>query len=138
MRKQPCRRDGALREYAAREKEKVDAQRRTFQSSASTERDILRLLREYHSITNPSHRVLKMIAQTMASSVGLKIGREPSRRKELLIGWMNQNYDDFAPLIDKLVFTDESGQVYGDIEWLRKYSAEHPEDTDVSDWLGLA
>jgi hypothetical protein len=38
-------------------------------------------------------------------------------------------------MLDRLVFEDETGKCFGDLEPLKRYAAAHPQDRDVGDWL---
>jgi hypothetical protein len=89
---------------------------------------------QYHGFT-PSRRVLLTIGAVLASATNVNVPRVARRKKTVLLQWFDEHYDAFRPLFDGLVFNDEYGRTFGDVDSIRGYAAEHPEDTDVAHCL---
>jgi hypothetical protein len=58
-----------------------------------TDQGILHDLKVKHDIEDPSNKLLLSIAMTVAEEHHIALGRQEKRRKELLLGWLNEHFN---------------------------------------------
>lgn len=94
------------------------------------DKGILHDLKEIFHIENPTLQLLVTIAVVLQNMCKdhVMLGRQEKRRREILIGWFNKNYDMFKPYIPLLVIQDEMGNLSGPRSpvW-EKYKKENQE-----------
>jgi hypothetical protein len=91
---------------------------------------ILQYLEVNHGISNPTRRLLKMIARVMSHMLGIELDREDKRRKNLLIGWLNFNFELIRPHIAGVVICDGDGRATGFMaQQLDDYRRANPNGT---------
>jgi hypothetical protein len=85
------------------------------------DKGILADFQQLYQIDNPRLHTLLPIAMTMASIIGVSLGRQEKRRRGILIGWFNKNYELIRPLIPMIVFQDDKGNTFGPCsdDWAR-------------------
>jgi hypothetical protein len=74
---------------------------------------ILPALKQIHNIDKPSHAQLLAIARAVSARFGIVLDHEAKRRKSILIGWLNKNFEAFRETIPKIVLEDSRGHVWG-------------------------
>jgi hypothetical protein len=94
------------------------------------DRGIVYDLAQMHNVTNPALSLLLPIATAMSARIGVALGRQEKRRRDLLIGWINKHYDQICGYIPRLVFRDETGGMIGACvdEWKRYHERNPAED----------
>jgi hypothetical protein len=115
-----------------KDQEDIRALRRDYEHFINwRDRGILHDLEKFHNLRDPTKKLLLGIALGVAWERQLPFGRHERRRKDLLIGWINANYDHFKDIIDTLVLGDTVGPLSGPVDELAGYLRSHPEDEGV-------
>jgi hypothetical protein len=105
---------GRQRHATAKDQEEIMQKRLEYQDFTDLrDRGIVHDLEVHFSIANPTLPLLLTIAKTMSSLTGIQIGRQEKRRRDLLIGWFNKNYNTIKTYIPQMVIKDESGEMKG-------------------------
>jgi hypothetical protein len=97
---------------------------------------ILHDLSVLHKRNNPSRLLLLSIALGISHAKNLALGRQEKRRRNLLIGWLNENYEHVHSVINELVLGDTSGDLSGPEAPLRAYQAAHPDNEEIEALVG--
>jgi hypothetical protein len=91
------------------------------------ERGILKDLADMFQIENPPLKFLVPIAQCVSRLIDVELDRQDKRRRELLIGWFNKNYERIQPLLGGLILLDDTGRGTGPrAKDFEKFSAADP------------
>jgi hypothetical protein len=98
-----------------------------------TDRGILHDLKEIHHRPNPTRLLLLSIALGVSHELGIPIGRQEKRRRDLIVGWLNEHYSHVEGIIPELVLCDSRGPLSGPAEKLMQYRRDHPDDSDVAE-----
>jgi hypothetical protein len=114
---------------AAKDKREVMQKRQEYDGFIDwTDRGIVHDLARLHDIHKPALSLLLPIATAMSARIGVPLGRQEKRRKDLLVGWINKHYDQICGFVPQLVFRDQTGGLKGASvgEWSR-YHEKTPE-----------
>jgi hypothetical protein len=116
-----------------KDRQQVSQRRAKYQSSTSrTDGGILADLKEHFGIENPPLPLLFQIGMNLSKACNVKFPRDERRRRELLIGWLNHNYDTFKACIPKMVIRDEEGNYSGPFrESWESFRANNPDEPVV-------
>jgi hypothetical protein len=102
------------RDSAAKDKREVMQKRQEYHGFMDwTDRDIVHDLARLHDIHKPALSLLLPIATTMSARIGVPLGRQEKRRKDLPVGWINKHYDQICGFVPQLVFRDQTRGVKG-------------------------
>jgi hypothetical protein len=74
--------------------------------------------------------LLRGVAVVVAHANKLTLGRQEKRRKEFVVGWLNEHYDCVEPMIDFMLLREAAGGTSGPVALARVYLAQNPEKTD--------
>jgi hypothetical protein len=74
-----------------------------------SEPGILHDLKRFHNVEKPKVALLLAIASGVAQAGGMTMTRDVRRRRDLLIGWINSNYDRFRGIIEEITIAGDEG-----------------------------
>jgi hypothetical protein len=123
-----------LREAAAKDKWEVMQKRREYDGFLDwTDRGIVDDLARMYNICNLALSLLLPIVTNMSARIGVPLGCQEKRRRDLLLAWINKHYDQIRGFVPRLVFRNKAGGMTGTCadEWSR--SREHNPTPDC--WL---
>jgi hypothetical protein len=123
------------REAKDKDKDEIEQKRQEYSEFMSwRDRGIIFELEGRCQVANPTLSLLLSIALSMSSLIGVPIGRQEKRRRDLLVGWLNMHYDEIKKYIPRMVI-DDKGELKGPgvAEWM-KYKQEHP-DAEIHRYL---
>jgi hypothetical protein len=90
-------------------------------------RGVLKDLSEIFHVENPPLKFLVPIAQCLSAILNVELDRQDKRRRELLVGWFNKNYERIAPVMPHMILIDGDGRAIGPrAEAFQQFRAEHP------------
>jgi hypothetical protein len=91
------------------------------------DKGVLKDLAEIFHVQNPPLKFLLPIAQCMAVMMNIELDRQDKRRREVLIGWFNKNYDSIGPVMRNMVLIDTHGRANGPLAGgFEQFSVENP------------
>lgn len=88
------------------ERRKVDRRLEGF--TPTTSRAWREICERYGSGLNQTE--LLSLAEVISIHLGLKVDRDAKRRKEVLIKWFDENFDQILPFLDHVILEDSSGK----------------------------
>jgi hypothetical protein len=91
------------------------------------DKGILKELGDLHEVLAPSKAVLLGIATVVSSEHDIELPRHVRRNRDLLIGWLNRNFDSYRNEIHECALFGQSGASDPGGR-LKGYVEEHPED----------
>jgi hypothetical protein len=101
---------GVRRPLAGKQGRRIDRLRDEYRPFIEwSDQGILHDLKRMHRVERPSLPLLLALAVPVAEAAGLKITRDIRDRRDLLIGWINRNYDRFRGIIEMIRIFDKTG-----------------------------
>jgi hypothetical protein len=128
--------DGRHRDATTRDQEQIMQKRLEYRDFADLrDHGIVHDLAVHYGIANPTLPLLLTIAKAMSKLAGIEIGRQEKRRRDLLIGWFNKNYDKIQAHVPHMVIKNEDGEMKGpSLEKWEKYRVANP-NAEIFDFL---
>jgi hypothetical protein len=120
--------DERQREAKLKDKDEIGQKRQEYQDFMDwKDRGILFDLEEGFEIVNPTLSLLLPIALNMSTLINVPLGRQEKRRRDLLIGWLNKNYEQIQKYIPRMVIKNERGEMKGpNVDMWKKYVKDNP------------
>jgi hypothetical protein len=125
--------------HAPKDREEVAARKREYGELMNwTDTGILRDLAVYHGIKDPSREILMRVTNILSQLHSIRPDRQTKRHRALLVGWLNQHYEQFKDDIPDLIIQDTTGHMRGPklAEW-EQLVRDHPEHEAVQDFRAM-
>jgi hypothetical protein len=120
------------------EKDREEVERKKIQYKDYMEwkdRGILKDLKDYHGIDNPTRELLVTIAMLMGNECGIRPDRQDKRRRDLMIGWLNLHYEQIRAIVPNIVLRDTKGPMTGpNMDFWNVFRRDNPEHKAVQDF----